>query len=74
MAVGGGALGVVIVIITLLLGGNPLGGDANGGLGGLGPLNNSQVGEGATTTRHQSRRVRPAPTPRRARTAARSGT
>ena len=50
MAIGGGALGVVIVIITLLLGGNPLGGDANGGLGGLGPLNNSQVGEGATKT------------------------
>ena len=46
MAVGGGALGIVVVIITLLLGGNPLGSDG-GGLGGLNDLNAGQVGEGA---------------------------
>jgi predicted metalloprotease len=50
LAIGGGGLGLVIVIITLLLGGNPFGSDANGNLGGLGDLNNSQVGEGATST------------------------
>jgi uncharacterized protein len=50
MAIGGGALGIVVVIITLLLGGNPLGGDATGGLGGLGDLNNNQIGEGVTQT------------------------
>ncbi len=46
MAVGGGALGIVVVIITLLLGGNPLGSDG-GGLGGLSELNAGQVGETA---------------------------
>ncbi len=46
VAVGGGALGIVVVLITLLLGGNPLGSDG-GGLGGLNDLNAGQVGEGA---------------------------
>jgi predicted metalloprotease len=47
LAVGGGGLGLVIVIVTLLLGGNPFGGSSTGGLGGLGDLNNGQIGEGA---------------------------
>ncbi len=46
VAIGGGALGIVVVLITLLLGGNPLGSDG-GGLGGLNDLNAGQFGEGA---------------------------
>ena len=74
IAVGGGALGIVVVIITLLLGGNPLGSDANGGLGGLDDLNDGQVGEGAPATSDiADGRARPAPTPSSARTAASIG-
>ncbi len=47
LAVGGGGLGIVIVIITLLLGGNPFGGSGTGGLGGLSDLNSNVIGEGA---------------------------
>jgi predicted metalloprotease len=50
LAIGGGGLGLVIVIITLLLGGNPFGSDGNGNLGALGPLNGGQFGEGAPTS------------------------
>ncbi|MDX6378218.1 MAG: uncharacterized protein QOE98_2521 [Gaiellaceae bacterium] len=46
LAIGGGGLGLVIAIITLLLGGNPIGG-SDGGLGGLNDLNSGVVGEGA---------------------------
>ena len=43
LAVGGGGLGIIGVIIVLLLGGNPFGGD--GGLGGLQGLDGQTAGE-----------------------------
>ena len=47
--IGGSGLAIVIALITLLLGGNPLGG-SGGDLGVLGDLQNQPVGEGAPTT------------------------
>jgi predicted metalloprotease len=47
VAVGGGGLALVIALVVLLLGGNPIGGGSGADLGVLGDLNNNVVGEGA---------------------------
>ena len=50
LAIGGGGVGIVIAIIALLLGGNPLGGDATSVLDQLQNLQNTEVGSDVPST------------------------